>query len=699
MQFRILLTAIALAAGITAFAQDAYVKASVDSSEVKVESKFWIHIEAQGEQIEWPTLPDIEGLWINPRPNSSEHMMISTRTKRHVAKLSYSAIALEPGPITIPAIRVLVNGRPMYTDPIELTAVGEPSKSPQSLAQVRAWVEQEPVIKGQPFWLSIEATGGEVSMPSSIAVDGLRIDNVNIRRGRSISLGRGAYTETLKNSYHCTATRAGTIDVPGFSVEVDGKTVKTAPFALNVVEEPPRQTVPLESTSSDEELTRDDLVFINMEVDKTEVYQGEPLLLKNQLWRISHRYIQSGPIRGSLIVPPSTEGFYVTYLEPVSYVDQHKNWNYDVSEERKVLYPTAIGDLRIGQWHWEGIALVYSGHLARRNRFSYSLNAGPIKIKVKPLPPRPAGFSGAVGQFDMEARFNAQALKQGVPTKLVVTVTGTGNPDAIGEPVIPDMQWAQVSEADRKTDVQVSAQRPYPTVTKTFTYELVPLRPGIATVPAIKFIFFDPQEEAYVSKTAGPFSGVVEAMEGVPEEVIVAAENQDHLKTVEIVTDDIMPIARKVSGLEPRRPQPWVPISVAVAPVIAFAGLAVVAARRRRFAEDQRYARAFHAHRRALAGLDSLHRSADAADALFQVVVRYVADVYGRDASGMTSSDVREVLESHAVEPQTLENGVRILRSCERVNYAGQALSPQEWDAMMHGARGFIEQLEGQRTR
>lgn len=692
MQVRAVAATVLIAAAGLAAAQEPYVEASVDSTEVPVESRFWIHIEAHGQEVEWPALPEIDGLWVNPRPNTSEHMVISNRSRRHIAKLSYSAIALEPGPITIPPIRVMVNGKPMYTEPIEIRAVGQPATSPRSIANVRAWVDDGHIVKGQPFWLNIEASGGDVRMPESISVDGLSIDNVNVRRGRSVSLGRGVYSETLKNAYHCTPHRAGEIEVPAFPVQVDGKTVETEPFTITVYEQRPRQTVDLDADAN--ELTRDDLVFINMEVDKTEVYQGEPLLLQAQLWRIAHRYVQSGPIRGSLIVPPSTEGFYVTYLEPLSYVDEHKGWKYDVSEERKVLYPTAIGDLRIGQWHWEGIALVHSGYASRPRRLTYSLNAGPIKIKVKPLPPRPAGFNGAVGQFEMNASFNTQSLKQGVPARLVVTVTGTGNPDAIGGPAIPDLPWAQVSEPERKTDLEVSAQRPYPTVTKRFTYQIVPLRSGMVTLPEIKFIHFDPETGQYETQTAGPFSGMVEAMPGVPEEVVIAAENQPRLRNVEIQSDDIMPVARKISNLSPARSVPWLPAAVAVSPVLAFAFAAVVAARRARFARDGAYARSVRAHRTALAALDRCRDAGNPAEALFQAVVQYVADAYRREAAGLTSSDVRELLEANAVDPQIVDNGARILRSCERVNYAGQDLTADEWRALESGAREFIDRLE-----
>ena len=118
---------------LSAVPQEAYVRASVDATEVAVEREFWIHIEAQGEQVQTPVLPEnIDGLWINPNPNTVRSLTWTPTATRHIEKLSFSAIAVQPGPITIPAIRVLINGRPMYTEPIQLTAVGEPTKTPQA---------------------------------------------------------------------------------------------------------------------------------------------------------------------------------------------------------------------------------------------------------------------------------------------------------------------------------------------------------------------------------------------------------------------------------------------------------------------------------------------------------------------------------------------------------------------------------------
>lgn len=685
---------LALSVSAAVFAQEAFVRAYVDSVEIEVDREFKIHVEARGESVRRPEVPRADGLLIDSRPNTSSKTHMTPGHVSTSVTLSYRAVALHAGTITIPAIGIRVNGRMMYTAPIELHAASKATPSPQEPAKARAWIESDPVVVGVPFWLRIEATGGHVLLPEGIKVDGLHIDNVNIQRQKKRNTPRGSLKVTLSNSYHCTALRRGTLTVPAFTVEVDGRAIETEPFAVAVLKKAPSKPVEGSAPEGGETLTMEDLVFINMETDKTEVYQGEPLLLTKQLWRILDRRIQSGPQRGSLIVAPSTEGFYATYLDPVSYVGTHKGVRYEVNEERKVLYPTAIGDLRIGQWHWEGIALGNRRNITTRFRQHYTLNAGPIRIKVKSLPPRPKGFSGAVGQFKLEGRMHGHMLEQGVPARLVLTVIGVGNPDAIGDPVIAELEWAQISEPHRTTDVSVDAERPYPVVTKEYRYELVPLRSGIVTIPAIEFIYFDPSEDRYVSEAVGPFSSVVQAMDAVPRHVIMAAEEQEAIGSVEILDEDLRPIVRETRRLRAHRPIPYLPGAVAGAPVLAYAMAAVLAGRRRRFATDSRYARAYHARRNAMAGLGEVRAAQSPAESLNQVMVRYIADVFGLLAFGMTSADVREVLEQHGVEPSLIGQAERIMRACERASYAAADLSDDEWKALMNGAHEFVEGLQ-----
>ena len=251
-------------------------------------------------------------------------------------------------------------------------------------------------------------------------------------------------------------------------------------------------------------LTHEDLVFIEMDVNKHEVYQGEPILLRMRLWRIKYRRINSGPYRGGVIVNPTTEGFYMQKLEPERYEAMRGPWTYEVTEARKLLHPMRSGDLRIGQWHWEGIALINRQSIIAREKIYYKLDAGPIDIKVKQLPEPAPGFTGAVGEFDVSASLDTESLRLGDPVKFIVTVRGSGNPDIIGAPALPELAWASLSDLETAVRYSKGTEDGVPQMVKSFTYTLKPVTDSAATVPSFDFVYFSPEKRGYLRKQIGP---------------------------------------------------------------------------------------------------------------------------------------------------------------------------------------------------
>lgn len=257
-------------------------------------------------------------------------------------------------------------------------------------------------------------------------------------------------------------------------------------------------------------LTREDLVFIEMDVDKHEVYQGEPILLRMRLWRIKYRGINSGPYRGGVIVKPTTEDFYAQKFAPERYEAMRGPWTYDVNETRRLLYPTRSGDLQIGPWHWVGIALINRQDIIARDKLYYKLDAGPIDINVKQLPEPAPGFTGAVGEFDVSASLDTEPLTLGSPVKFTVAVQGSGNPETIGAPALPEMAWASSSDVETSVRFSNGTGDGEPQMAKYFTYTLTPLKDGPATVPSFDFVYFSPEKRGYLRKPIGPFELIVQ---------------------------------------------------------------------------------------------------------------------------------------------------------------------------------------------
>ena len=694
----VFITALTLCA--QAPAQGGSLRTWVTKTEVIQDRPFWLFVEATGESLEMPVISQGDGLVINTTsPQQSRSFTMGGGRQLQTLKLSYSTTAFRAGKLEIPAVEVRVNGRALLSDPIVVNVLPAPEGTPQAPSPVRAWVSTPKVTVDKPFWIYLEATGSEITLPDRIAVDGLEFDERNSQRSSSFSFGRQGRSTTDKRGFSAIATEAGTLKVPQFEISVNGRVVKTEPIEITVETTAVASVNVTPEASETAELTQDDLVFIEMEADKREVYQGEPVLLTMQLWRIKYRRINSGPYRGGLIVNPTTEGFYVHNLDPEAFETKRGVWEYEVTETRKLLYPTRTGDLQIGQWHWEGIALINRQSIIARDKLYYKLDAGPIDIKVKDLPPKAPGFSGGVGEFEVSATLDNDAVAQGVPIRFTLTIRGWGNPDAIGAPSLPEMTWATVGTPDathrffkRSTD---GSQQ----MAKYFTYPITPLQGGSREIPKFDFVYFDPVKGDYVQKSLGPYPVTVTSAPEVAQHLIVPSDVAVMERRVDILAEDIHSIvpARGVLGV--KRSSPITLPLVASTPVLAYLGLSLLVVRRRRFATNRGFARAHGAKTKGLKRLQEAASSDTPEDTLYRAMVDYVADVFNLTEHGMTSADVRQELEGRAVDTALTERVVSILEACERARYASQTLSAAEIQALIGGAEACVNELRAAKRK
>ena len=86
--------------------------------------------------------------------------------------------------------------------------------------------------------------------------------------------------------------------------------------------------------------------------------------------------------------------------------------------------------------------------------------------------------------------------------------------------------------------------------------------------------------------------------------------------------------------------------------------------------------------------------AAEPAEELYRAVSGFVADKFNASDAGITSSDMRALLESRNAAPDLTESIVKILRACERARYAGVKLSSDEIEALTHAATAALDTLE-----
>jgi hypothetical protein len=123
------------------------------------------------------------------------------------------------------------------------------------------------------------------------------------------------------------------------------------------------------------------------------------------------------------------------------------------------------------------------------------LRTPEMAVDVQPLPSAPAGFGGLVGQVSLASRLQPYKVHLGDGTTLTVTLAGAGHLQGVAAPRLdlpPGLTTfpPQQQSEDHVNGATVEGRR-------TWTYVIVPTRPGLYSVKPQSVAYFDPAHRAY----------------------------------------------------------------------------------------------------------------------------------------------------------------------------------------------------------
>lgn len=574
--------------------------------------------------------------------------------------------------------------------------------------EVTAFVDTASVSVGQIFALTISATGGSIEDIALPECEGIEF---NARPSSSISIqqqivnGRVQASQKHELIYSAWTTREGTLQIPPVTVLVEGREFLTKAIVIRskdakaTVARPrgtPRAAASGQTTqaevATDQNPTLEDILLVETEVNKHEAYQGEAIALTLRILQLDNPNAAASYEGGRGISLPSTEGFYQGPVFEARTRGVRNGWDYRIHEIKQSLFPTESGVLSIGAWTWTGRVRGYVGGRVPQE-LRVQPQSPPIEIQVKPLPPSPPGFSGAVGRFTLEVALGQEDLLQGVPVPLAVQITGWGNPNAIGLPLLPRLEWAHLSAPEIEVQ-HLEEEKDWSHVRKTYTYSLTPLGEGIQSLPPIEHVYFSPGAGKYETSSTSEIPVEVRSTGQHEDMVVVGGVGRGARGDVEILGDDLMPILGEATL---SRPTPIHPVTGGIAFFLPPAGFVLFAGfmrHRRRLEEDEAYARTYFARARSQKRLGQVLSAKDPGEELYRVLSEYLADKFNVNGAGMTSHDARVLLEKHAIDTDLTESLVKVLRTCERKRYGGVALQAAEVQPLIDGVTQAMDRLE-----
>lgn len=400
----------------------------------------------------------------------------------------------------------------------------------------------------------------------SVLVDGIAGDGrPMLRGGEDFTLSLSGTQVEMSGSasnpqyrtvyrYRLMPKRAGVLETPSAELRSGARTLVVE--ALKVQVDSPR---------SAGRVRRED-VFLLQSLEKDLVYQGQQVGLTLELF--SQR-----PIVRPRVKEWAVDEFLVQDLpqeDPFERVIE--GTRFEVLKVRRALYPLREGVLTIPGAKMEasvivqrvvrmpGLGGLFNFESVERVPEERTIEATASRLQVIPLPPRPVGYeslgqsSPVVGVTDLRASIERENVVTGEATKLVITLSSTGNILGIQEIDIP------ASGALRFYPEQTTTQtREYLgalITTRRFTYSVVALLPGRHLIPELVLDFFDPGEKRYrrartgdVKLNATGRALVAEEQSPVATPAPIAAADREVQPQVSTPQEDTLPELPMISRL------------------------------------------------------------------------------------------------------------------------------------------------------
>lgn len=400
--------------------------------------------------------------------------------------------------------------------------------------QVRAELSQDYAAVGQPVRLNISVTGGRgAQVPQQLNIDGIDARFVGKSEQMQWQMGKGGVNSSATSiySYIIVPLRQGEFTIPAIPMVIAGKTVTTSPLKLSVsggrgnvpvlpaipvpqrqksqqsVPPPPgAQATPRSARGSQQDESK--IAFGDLIIPKKSVYVGEVVPVELRFY-----FDASYPVRLPDRPTFSGDGFTVLrFSKPIEKQQEVGGRAYNL-----VIFQTALTAAKAGSLEISPATMESQIQLPGRSGmddffggfFGNMLSAGDVrqttvstqsaKLEVKPLPKdgQPENFSGAIGQFSLQAAAAPKQAAAGDPISLNVTVSGRGNFDAMGAPVLLDAEgWrtyppGEKFEASQSDPIGFNGE-------KRFEYMIV-AREDRSKTPIAELSFFDPAIEKYVT--------------------------------------------------------------------------------------------------------------------------------------------------------------------------------------------------------
>lgn len=508
--------------------------------------------------------------------------------------------------------------------------------------------------------------------------------SIQIINGKRTSNSSTAFT------YILLAGSPGTYTIPAASVEVNGEKVFSNAISIKVL--PQDQTSgnsgnngggsasSSRSQAAGSRISANDL-FITATASKTTVHEQEAILLTYKVYTV----VNLRQLYGKM---PDLKGFHTQEVElpqqKTFTLEHYKGRNYNTTVwSQYVLFPQQTGKLEIPSITFDG---VIAQQTVSDDPFDAFFNGGgyvevkkkittpKVVINVQPLPAKPAGFSGAVGEFKLASSINATDVKTNDAVTIKLTLSGTGNMKLIGTPEVKFPQDFEIYDPKVTDDYKLTNSGL--TGTKTFEYLAIPRHAGNFTIPAVEFTYFDLKSNSYKTLKTEAYNLKVAKGQGNADQVISDFTNKESVK---MLGKDIRFIKLGSTSLRPKGDFFFGTVGYYLwylIPLLLFVVFAVIY--RQKALENANVAKVktkkankVATRRMKLAGkLLAENKKNEFYDEVLKALWGYISDKLSIPVSQLSKDNIEAELTNYGVQEALIAEFIGVLNECEYARYA-----------------------------
>ncbi|MCM1514862.1 MAG: BatD family protein [Paraprevotella sp.] len=501
--------------------------------------------------------------------------------------------------------------------------------------------------------------------------------------------GKATQSSSITFTYVLLAQKEGEFKLPVASVDVIGKTIRSNPTTITVLPSSGgnggatgtqgQQGQSHGRHNSTETLDDRDL-FITATASKTKLFEQEAVVLTYKLYTL----VNIRQLAGEM---PELDGFHCQELNnkaQLSLKYEHYNGrNYGTAIWRQyVLFPQKSGKLTIPSISFDAEVEItnasadpfdlFFGGGSLTQMVRKTIKTPSIDLDVTALPtPCPDNFSGAVGKFSMTGTLTPEQLNANDAATLKLVVSGQGNMKLMKAPSLEapkDFEVYTPKETDKTTNTASGAKG-----SVIFDYVMVPRHGGNYTIPAIEFVYFDPEAKKYVTLHTDSFKL------SVAKSKTAASGSVTEKEDVRILSSDIHFIKSGRADIRDSVDDFF------ATPYYYLWYLCLAAMFMIIFAVFRRHAKAnadIVRKRGKRAGKEAAKRLKQARKLLknhdtgafyeetLRALLGYVADKLNISTTDLAKENVREALVARGVDEALIQQYVEVLEACEFARFA-----------------------------